>query len=70
MKAAQKYEDAKRRVRTFNKPLEKYLVIENEEHESASLHDEMNTYGCFSDEEIKVIFYYHKIILRSYYTVK
>ena len=55
VKAAQKYEDTKKRVRTFNKPPEKHLVIENEdddgsdsddevvEDESVSSHDEMNT---------------------------
>ena len=55
----------KERVRTFNKPPEKHLVIENEddddrsdgknevdEEESASLHDEMYTNKSFSDEEI------------------
>ena len=66
LKAAQKYEDAKRRVKTFDKPPEKHLVIENEdddhgsdsddevnEDESASSHDGMmNTNESFSDEEI------------------
>ena len=65
VKAAQKYEDTKKRVRTFNKPPEKHLVIENEddddrsdgknevdEEEAASLHDEMYTNKSFSDEEI------------------
>ena len=60
VKAAQKYEDAKR---TFDKPPEK-TAIENEddddgsnsddkvdEDESASSHDEMNTNKSFSDEE-------------------
>ena len=65
VKAAQKYEDAKKRVRTFDKPPEKHLVIENEddddgsdsddqvdEEESATRHDEMNTNEFFSDEEV------------------
>ena len=65
VKAAQKYEDAKKRVRTFDKPPEKHWVIENEdddddsdsddevdEEESATLHDEMNTNEFFSDEEV------------------
>ena len=65
VKAAQKYEDAKKRVRTFDKPPEKHLVIENEdnddgsdsddqvdEEESATLHDEMNTNEFFSDKEV------------------
>ena len=65
VKAAQKFEDAKRRVRTFDKPPEKHLVIKNEdddngsdsdnevdEDESAYPHDEMNTNKFFSDEKI------------------
>ena len=65
VKATQKYEDTKRRVRTFDKPPKKHLVIENEdddngsdsddevdEYESASSHDEMNTNKSFSDDEI------------------
>ena len=83
VKAAQKYEDTKKRVRTFNKPPEKHLVIENEddddrsdgkneigEEESASLHDKMYTNKSFSDEEIYVTLSYHNIILRSYHIVK
>ena len=83
VKAAQKYEDTKKRVRTFNKPPEKHLVIENEddddrsdgkneigEEESASLHDEIYTNKSFSDEEIYVTLSYHNIILRSYHIVK
>ena len=42
---------------------------EVDEDESASLHDEMNTNKSFSDEEIYVTLYYHKIILRSYHII-
>ena len=40
LNAAQKYENAKRRVRTFDKPPEKHLVIEIEDDVTSSSSDE------------------------------
>ena len=40
VKASQKYEDAKGRVRTFNKPPEQHLVIENEDDDDGSDSDD------------------------------